>query len=165
MTKILFSISIKFYNLMFLHWGLSLARIYCIFPGMILNCLASLGISHEIFLAVYVVSCCNSGKYYYGYNYVLTRVLMNTNGSGQCRADVSVQDQNLITHVRGITFGLQTTALNGNCRLPKLAIAIGPLFRFWVTALACEQREPMHHELPLWSQILDRSEIVFTSVD
>jgi len=93
---------------------------------------------------------------------------MNANGSGQCRADASVQDLNLITHVRGITFGLQTTALNGNCRLPKLAIAIGPLFRlqaFWITALAREQQGPIHHELPLWLQNLDRGEIVFASVD
>jgi len=126
--------------------------------------------SQDIFLSdVYCRVChCNSEKYYYGYNYTLTRVLMNANGSGQCRVDASVQDQNLITHVRGITFGLQTTALNGNCRLPKLAIAIGLLFRlqaFWITALAREQRGPMHHELPLWSQNLDRGEIVFASVD
>lgn len=65
--------------------------------------------------------------------------------------DASVQDQNLITHVRGITFGLQTTTLNGNCRLLKLAIAIGPLFRLRTGILgncACS-RAPMYHELPL----------------
>lgn len=86
-------------------------------------------------------------------------------------ADASLQVQNLITHVRGITFGLQTTALNGNCRLPKLAIAIGPLFRLRTGILGnCtrphKQGEPRHHELPLWSQIaFERDEIVFASVD
>lgn len=80
-------------------------------------------------IIVYLASVYNLRKYYYGYNYALARVLMNAIGSGQYRADASLQEQNLITHVRGITFGLQTTALNGNCRVPKLAIAIGPLFR------------------------------------
>lgn len=83
------------------------------------------------------------------------------------------QDQNLITHVRGITFGLQTTTLNGNCRLPKLAIAIGPLFRLRIGILGncahrsreCEVR--MRHDSPF--MVADISvprggEIVFASL-
>lgn len=69
---------------------------------------------------------------------------MNANGSGHCRR-ASLQNRNLITRVRGITFGLQTTALNGNCRLPEAsnrdwAIVSIAYRHFGVTAPTHEQR-------------------------
>lgn len=96
---------------------------------------------------------------------------MNANGSGHCRR-ASLQNRNLITRVRGITFGLQTTALNGNCRLPEAsnrdwAIVSIAYRHFGVTAPTHEQRgeewarkrggrTTMHHESPLWSQMSRR---------
>jgi len=79
----------------------------------------------------------------------------------------SLQEQNLITHVHGITFGLQTTALNGNCTLARLARSrLGHCFdcalAFWLTTpakgseLKRTDDRPMHHGSPLCSRISGR---------
>jgi len=122
--------------------------------------------SQDILLSgMYCRVChCNSGKYYYGYNYTLTRVLMNANGSGQCRR-VSTGPKPNHTRSRNYIW------LTDNCVKWKLQATETSNRDWFIVSIAgildnCARlRRPMHHDLPLWSQNLDRDEIVFASVD
>lgn len=107
-------------------------------------------------VSLFIALPCNPRKYYYGYNYALTRVLMNANSGGQYRADTSLQPKP--NHARSRNYiRLTDNCVKWKLQARKLAIAIGPLFRLRTGILGnCSHSRgegPMRHESPLWSRI------------